>query len=152
LTVPMPSKKDHSASTASPLVPASPVVAPTSVAPKVALLPATTLTRDLFDADRFARLAPGTTFVNLGRGTQVVERDLLDALDRGHLAGAVLDVFRDEPLPADHPFWRHPRVLVTPHVAGSTLPHTGAVAVADNIRRVRAGLPLRHVVSPERGY
>ncbi len=118
----------------------------------VALLPATPATRDLFDAAFFAAMKPGATFVNLGRGDQVVEADLLHALDDGGLRGAVLDVFREEPLPEGHPFWRHPRVLVTPHVAGSTLPTTGAPVVADNIRRARVGRPLRHVVDRARGY
>ncbi|MFP4271128.1 MAG: NAD(P)-dependent oxidoreductase, partial [Alphaproteobacteria bacterium] len=105
-----------------------------------------------FDAAFFAALQPGATFVNLGRGELLVEADLLRALDEGRLAGAVLDVFRTEPLPADHPFWRHPRILVTPHIAGSTLPATGAPLVADNIRRAREGRPLRHVVDRARGY
>jgi glyoxylate/hydroxypyruvate reductase A len=118
----------------------------------VALLPATPATRDLFDATFFDAVKPGATFVNLGRGDQLVEADLLRALDAGRLGGAVLDVFRTEPLPADHPFRRHPRVLVTPHVGGSTLPATGAPVVADNIRRARAGHPLRHVVDRTRGY
>jgi glyoxylate/hydroxypyruvate reductase A len=118
----------------------------------VALLPATPATRDLFDAAFFAAMKPGATFVNLGRGDQLVEADLLEALDTGGLGGAVLDVFRTEPLPPDHPFWRHPRVLVTPHVGGSTLPATGAPVVADNIRRARAGRPLRHLVDRARGY
>jgi glyoxylate/hydroxypyruvate reductase A len=118
----------------------------------VALLPATAATRDLFDAAFFDAVKPGATFVNLGRGDQLVEADLIQALDDGRLGGAVLDVFRREPLPPAHVFWRHPRVLVTPHVAGSTLPATGAPVVADNIRRARAGRPLRHVVDRERGY
>ena len=118
----------------------------------IALLPATPATRALFDERFFAALKPGATFVNLGRGEQLVEPALLRALDEGGLGYAILDVFRTEPLPPEHPFWRHPRVRVTPHVAGSTLPATGAPVVADNIRRARAGLPLRHVVDRERGY
>jgi glyoxylate/hydroxypyruvate reductase A len=118
----------------------------------VALLPATAATRELFDTAFFDLLEAGATFVNLGRGEQLVEADLLRALDDGRLAAAVLDVFRTEPLPSEHPFWRHPRVLVTPHVAGSTLPTTGAPVVADNIRRARDGRPLRHVVDRARGY
>jgi glyoxylate/hydroxypyruvate reductase A len=118
----------------------------------LALLPATQATRDLFDAAFFAAVRQGATFVNLGRGDQLVEEDLLDAIERGRLRGAVLDVFREEPLAASHPFWAHPRILVTPHVGGSTLPATGAPVVADNIRRACAGRPLRHVVDRERGY
>lgn len=118
----------------------------------VALLPTTSTTRDLFDAAFFAAMKPGATFVNLGRGDQLVEADMLEALEDGRLGGAVLDVFRSEPLPPRHAFWRHPRVVVTPHVAGSTRPATGAPVVADNIRRARAGRPLRHVVERGRGY
>jgi glyoxylate/hydroxypyruvate reductase A len=118
----------------------------------VSVLPATADTRDLFDAAAFAAMKPGAHFVNVGRGDQVVEADLLAALDRGHLGGAVLDVFRTEPLPAEHPFWRHERVLVTPHVAGCPLPETGARAIAETIRRERAGEPLLHVVDRGNGY
>jgi len=118
----------------------------------IAVLPATPATGELFDARFFAALKPGATFVNLGRGAQLDDNALLAALESGQLGGAVLDVFRTEPLPPDHPFWRHDRILVTPHVAGSTLPRTGAAVVADNIRRAQAGEPLRHAVARERGY
>ncbi len=118
----------------------------------IAILPATAATRDLFDAAFFRAMRPGAHFVNIGRGDQLVEGDLLDALDQGRLGGATLDVFKEEPLPAEHPFWRHPSILVTPHIAGSTLPETGAAAVAAQLRRAAAGLPLRHVVDRGRGY
>lgn len=118
----------------------------------VSLLPATAATRDLIDARLLAALKPGAHVVNVGRGDQIVDADLLDALDHGHLAGATLDVFRTEPLPADHAFWRHPRILLTPHVAGFPIPDTAAVAVAENLRRAAAGQPLHHVVDRELGY
>ncbi|TVQ34281.1 MAG: glyoxylate/hydroxypyruvate reductase A [Geminicoccaceae bacterium] len=118
----------------------------------VSLLPATAATRDLMDASFFAAMKQGAHLVNVGRGDQVVDADLLLALDQGQLGGATLDVFREEPLPPDHPFWRHPNVLVTPHVAGCALPETGALAVAEAIRRDRAGEALLHVVDRSVGY
>jgi glyoxylate/hydroxypyruvate reductase len=118
----------------------------------VSVLPGTAETRDLIDARVFAALGPGAHFVNVGRAEALVEADLLAALDEGHLGGATLDVFRKEPLAPDHPFWRHPRVLMTPHVAGFPLPETAAAAVADNVERAMAGLALMHVVDRRLGY
>ena len=80
------------------------------------------------------------------------EEDLIRALDSGRLAGATLDVFREEPLPPGSPFWSHPKVLVTPHVASYSLPATGADGVAENIRRALGGEPLLHQVDRARGY
>jgi glyoxylate/hydroxypyruvate reductase A len=82
----------------------------------------------------------------------MVEADLLAALESGQLDGATLDVFRDEPLPADSPFWDHPRVVVVPHVASITIARAACELVIDNIRRFEAGQPLKHVVDLERGY
>lgn len=118
----------------------------------VLLLPRTADTEDLIDAARLARLAPGACLINAARGPLIVDDDLLAALDSGRLGHATLDVFRTEPLPPDHPFWSHPRVTVTPHVAAATQPATAAAAVAENIARVEAGLPLNHQVDWTRGY
>ncbi|MEO1092890.1 MAG: glyoxylate/hydroxypyruvate reductase A [Pseudomonadota bacterium] len=118
----------------------------------VLLLPATAETAGLVDARFLQRTKRGAHFVNVGRGEHVVDADLLRALDDGQLASATLDVFRVEPLPADHPFWRHPRVRVTPHVAATPVPETGAVAVRAVVDAVRNGLPLPHRVDLERGY
>ncbi len=118
----------------------------------VCLLPLTPHTRGLLDARLFARLAPGAFVINVARGAHVVERDLLAALDSGQLAGATLDVFDTEPLPAGHPYWTHPRVLVTPHISSVTSLRTAAALVVDNLRQWQAGGRLRNVVDPERGY
>jgi glyoxylate/hydroxypyruvate reductase A len=90
--------------------------------------------------------------INPARGGHVVDDDLIAALDSGHLDGATLDVFRTEPLPADHPFWSHGKITVTPHIAAWSLPRTAAKTVCDNIRRHRAGEALLHMVDLARGY
>ncbi len=118
----------------------------------VNLLPLTPATRGLLDARRFQAMKRGAALVNLARGAQVVEPDLLAALDAGQLSHAVLDVFQAEPLPPGHPFWRHPQVTVLPHVAALTDPRSAAEVAAANVRALRAGRPLAHVVDRKRGY
>ncbi len=122
------------------------------VAVLVALLPLTPATRGMLHADLFARLRPGAYFINAARGALVVEADLLAALDNGRIAHATLDVFAVEPLPADHPFWRHPRVTVTPHVAALTDPSSAARQVAAQLHRARTGAELPYRADPMRGY
>ena len=116
------------------------------------LLPLTAATAGLLDARFFAALRPGASIVNLARGAHVVDADLLAALDSGHLAHAVLDVFHTEPLPAGHPFWSHSGVTLLPHVAAQTDPHSAARVVAANVHALADGLPLAHLVQRERGY
>lgn len=120
----------------------------------IAALPLTTETRGVFDAKFFAALKKGAYFVNLGRGQSVVTADLLAALQSGHLGGAGLDVTDPEPLPPDHPLWRTPRVIITPHMS-STSDTDGAtrkLIVRENLRRYQAGEPLLSVVDIDRGY
>ena len=118
----------------------------------ISLLPDTDATWGLLDADRLALLPRGATLINPGRGTLIVEADLLAALDRGQVGLAVLDVFQTEPLPPAHAFWSHPRVIVTPHIAAETRPSTAAPVVAENLRRAMDGRALLHLVDRARGY
>jgi glyoxylate/hydroxypyruvate reductase A len=118
----------------------------------VCLLPLTTATKGIMDATTLATLPQGAYIINCGRGAHLVEEDLLKALDQGHIAGATLDVFQQEPLPPEHPFWGHPKICVTPHIAGITDPYTAAPQVVENIRRMQTNQPLLNVVDRNLGY
>jgi glyoxylate/hydroxypyruvate reductase len=118
----------------------------------VAVVPLTRETQGILNARTFAALPKGAYLINMARGGHVVDDDLLAALNSGHLSGAVLDVFNTEPLPANHPYWTHPKVRVTPHIAGATNPRTASPGVIENIKRLRAGQPLINTVDPKSGY
>ena len=118
----------------------------------ICLLPLTAETADILDGRLFDAMKPGAWLINAARGGHLVEADLLAALDDGRLAGATLDVQREEPMGADHPFWDHPQVVVTPHIASTTWPEHSAGQVVDNYRRLRSGQALRHAVDVERRY
>ena len=118
----------------------------------VNVLPLTEQTRGILSRDTLAKMPAGSFVINLGRGGHVVDEDLLAALDNGHIAGAFLDVFNSEPLPAEHAYWSHPRVWVTPHVAGELVPRSCAKTAVANIRRDLAGEPLLHRLDRDRGY
>ncbi|GFE50615.1 glyoxylate/hydroxypyruvate reductase A [Roseobacter cerasinus] len=118
----------------------------------VLLLPDTPATANTLNPETLAWLPKGAFVINPGRGPLIDDQALIAALDDGHIAGATLDVFRTEPLPQEHPFWAHPKVTVTPHVAAETRPITAARVIAENVRRGEAGEPFLHLVDRDSGY
>ena len=118
----------------------------------VCMLPLTAQTEGLLRRDTFAMMKRGAYLINVARGGHVVEADLVAAIDEGRLSGATLDVQREEPMPAGHPFWSHPRIRITPHVATYTLARFCAAQVADNYRRLQRGEPLHNSVDLGRQY
>ena len=118
----------------------------------VCMLPLTAHTEGLLGRDTFARMKRGAYLINAARGGHVVEADLVAAIDEGRLSGATLDVQREEPMPAGHPFWSHPRIRITPHVATYTLARFCAAQVAENYRRLQRGESLRNRVDLARQY
>lgn len=116
------------------------------------LLPLTAQTAGLLNREFFARLRPQACLVQVGRGGHLVEADLLAALEQCQLAGAFLDVFGIEPLPTDHPFWSHPLLRLTPHVASLSDPDQSATSVVENIRRAMRGADLQHAIDRALGY
>ncbi len=118
----------------------------------ICLLPLTDSTRGILNRSLFAALPRGAALIQCGRGPHLDQQALLDALDAGQLSQAVLDVCEPEPLPADHPFWQHPRIMLTPHVASMTQPETAVEVVLDNIRRHQSGQELTGLVERTRGY
>jgi glyoxylate/hydroxypyruvate reductase A len=118
----------------------------------VCMLPLTPETRGILSRPIFDALRRGASLINAGRGGHLVQPDLLDALNRGQLSAAILDVCEPEPLPQGHPFWDHPRIWLTPHIASATQAETAAEALLHNLRRYDAGLPLEGVVDRSHGY
>ena len=118
----------------------------------ICLLPLTAETRGILCRKTLSGLPRGAALINAGRGGHLVEQDLPPLLDEGHISGAVLDVTETEPLPRSHPFWDHPRIILTPHIASSTRADSGARALIANIRRLQAGLPPDGEVDRNQGY
>ncbi|WP_432258950.1 2-hydroxyacid dehydrogenase [Cupriavidus sp. TMH.W2] len=118
----------------------------------VNVLPLTPQTENILNAGLFARLARGAYVINVARGQHLVEEDLLAAVQSGQVGGATLDVFRTEPLPAEHPFWQEPRITITPHISALTLREDSITQIAGKIRALRAGQPIAGVVDVQRGY
>ncbi|MHA7602024.1 2-hydroxyacid dehydrogenase [Alicycliphilus sp. T452] len=118
----------------------------------VNLLPLTPGTRDIMDRGTLSRLMPGAYVINVARGAHLVDEDLLALIDEGHVAGATLDVFRTEPLPAGHPFWGHPRITLTPHTSARTLRDESIAQIAGKIAAMQRGEPVAGIVDAARGY
>jgi len=118
----------------------------------ICLLPLTPSTKGILNRKTFDQLPDGAYVINVARGQHLVENDLIAALDSGRLAGACLDVFDVEPLPVSHPFWRHPKIKVTPHISSITFARAVAPQIIENYRRAKTGRPLLNVVDLKRGY
>ncbi len=118
----------------------------------VCLLPLTPETAGIMNREHLGQLLPGGYVINVARGAHLVDDDLIALIDSGHLAGAALDVFRTEPLPSGHPFWRHPKITVTPHTSARTLRDESVAQIAGKIRALERGEPVAGVVDIERGY
>jgi glyoxylate/hydroxypyruvate reductase len=116
------------------------------------LLPHTPDTEGILNRRTFDKLAPGAYLINLARGPHVVDEDLIDAMKRGQIAAATLDVFHTEPLPEDHPFWRTPRLTITPHISALTLMEESVEQVAGKIGALSRGEPVSGIVDLQRGY
>jgi len=118
----------------------------------VLLLPLTAATKHFLNAARLLQLPAGAVVINPGRGPLIDDKDLLAALENNHVSHATLDVFAVEPLPAQHPFWAHPKITVTPHIASTTRPETAARTIANNIKNFESGQPLLNIVNRKDGY
>lgn len=118
----------------------------------VCVLPLTAKTQGIINKDLINAMPKGGIIINIARGGHQVDEDILNALDSGHLGGVFLDVFNEEPLPSDHPYWLHDKVWITPHVAGELIPRSCAKSVAANIRRIEAGEPVPDLFDKIRGY
>ena len=118
----------------------------------ICMLPLTPKTRGILNHETFYKLPTGAYVINMARGQHLIEKDLLAAVDSGQLDGACLDVFEIEPLPEDHPFWSHPKIIVTPHISSLTYPKAVAPQIIDNYHRMKSGKALLHRVDIKRGY
>ena len=118
----------------------------------VNLLPLTPETENILNRTTLSRLQPGGYVINTARGAHLVDEDLIALLDSGHLAGAALDVFRTEPLPAGHPFWQHPKITLTPHTSARTLRDDTIAQIAGKIAALQRGEAVAGIVNPQRGY
>ncbi|MEC7488834.1 MAG: glyoxylate/hydroxypyruvate reductase A [Pseudomonadota bacterium] len=118
----------------------------------ICLLPLTPQTEDILDATTMGALPKGAVVINVGRGQHLVDEALIKMLDSGHLSAATLDVYREEPLPNEHPFWAHPKITMYPHAAAWSLPSSAAPVIVDNIRRVSTGQDLFGQIDRIRGY
>ena len=118
----------------------------------ICTLPLTDETEGILNTEVFENLPKGAYLINIGRGQQLVEKDLLTAIENGQLAGAALDVFRDEPLPKNHPFWKNEKIMITPHTAGNVHPESAVKTILSNYKAMKNGEKLVDTVDMNRGY
>ena len=118
----------------------------------VNLMPLTPETENMLNTRTLSLLQPGSYVINVARGKHLVEQDLLDLIDQGHLVGAMLDVFRTEPLPAEHAFWQHPKITLTPHTSARTLRDQSLAQIVGKIQALQRGDPINGIVDHHRGY
>jgi glyoxylate/hydroxypyruvate reductase A len=118
----------------------------------VCMLPLTPETSNLVNRTNMCKLPQGSYVINVARGAHLAEPDLVALIKSGHIAAATLDVFRNEPLPAQHPFWQEPRITITPHISALTLRRESVQQIAEKIRKVEQGQPVTDVVDRNRGY
>jgi glyoxylate/hydroxypyruvate reductase A len=118
----------------------------------VCMLPLTPDTNNLLDRAKLSSLLPSAYVINVARGAHLAEPDLLTLIKSGHIAGATLDVLRNEPLPIQHPFWQEPRITMTPHISALTVRRDSVAQIAEKIRRLEAGLPVAGLVNRQQGY
>ncbi|APG60290.1 2-hydroxyacid dehydrogenase [Christiangramia salexigens] len=118
----------------------------------VCLLPLTKDTENILNANLFDRLPEGAYVINAARGQHLVEHDLMEMIDNGHLSGASLDVFREEPLPEEHPFWEHSKINITPHIASLTNPNSVVAQIVENYERMKEEEPLKNKIELDKGY
>ncbi|MFM1925264.1 MAG: Glyoxylate/hydroxypyruvate reductase, partial [Pseudomonadota bacterium] len=118
----------------------------------VNLMPLTPETENMLNTRTLSQLQRGGYVINVARGKHLVEQDLIDLIDQGHLAGAMLDVFRTEPLPAAHAFWKHPKITLTPHTSARTLREESLAQIVGKIQALQRGDPINGIVDHRRGY
>ncbi|MDG1277896.1 MAG: glyoxylate/hydroxypyruvate reductase A [Algoriphagus sp.] len=118
----------------------------------VCLLPLTKETENILNLDLFKKCNPGTYLINVARGKHLIDEDLITAFEKGYLSGAMLDVYREEPLPKDHPFWEEVRISMTPHIASVTNPRAAAPQLIENIERIKSNRELLNLVDRNKGY
>ena len=118
----------------------------------ICTVPYTSQTAGLLSKPLFDQLTQPTYLINVARGAVQVEADILEALENNSLSGAFLDVFETEPLPKQHPFWNHPKVQITPHIASITNPEAGVVQILNNATALKKKTDLVHLVNPKKGY
>ena len=116
------------------------------------VLPLTEATKGILNKDHLLKLQPQSYLINMARGPHVVDEDLIAVLDEDHLAGALLDVFHQEPLPAEHPFWRHPNIVITPHISGVSLRDATAQHIHEKALAFLAGQSITGLVQRQRMY